>query len=91
MLQRLASLADPRPHWERGPLFQGLWVMGASLSLLVLTCAPLLVAIAVLPADANPIGLGLLAFAGTGTAAAGLAVGALTALLGLLQQLVGER
>lgn len=74
---------DPRVARARGMAALGLWWIGASFALLVGSCAPLLLAIVLLPKDANPIGLGLLAFAGTGLAAIGIGSGALTALCGL--------
>lgn len=91
MLRRALELADPRPRLERGLLFWGLWILAASVALLVLSTAPLLVAIMALPADANPVGLGLLAFAGTGLASLGLALGAVTSLVGLVLHVGRER
>lgn len=59
----------------------GLRIMKASAALGAAGVAPLLLYIALGPQDGNPIGLGLLAVAAVPLAGAGLAVGAVTALV----------
>ncbi|MDX5374404.1 MAG: hypothetical protein LPK43_01255 [Gammaproteobacteria bacterium] len=70
----------------RSELHIGLKVLVTSLVLGMLSWMPLLLYILVGPADGNPIGLGLLAMAGTLLAVLGMGVGLLWWVFGLLMR-----
>lgn len=75
----LASLLPP-PQ-PRGRAAVGLWILRLSCAFIAACWAPLAVGIVVLPRDANPIGLGLLAVFGSGLGLAGVIGGAVIACL----------